>query len=295
MIDAFIEMLVVERGASKATVENYRRVLRYFQDFLKDKKLESVTAQDVRQFLVHRINKGIGAKTNAMNLSALRQFYGYLSQEKIIPEDPTAIVESPRLGVRLPKIITEEEVEKLFGALNATEGKEGLRLRALLEIIYAAGLRVSELVSLPVSALARQQPVLTVRGKGNKERLVPLTSSAVQSIKAYMEVRDQFIPGGKSSPFLFPSSAKSGHLTRQRFNQLLNDLAVQACIDPRKISPHVLRHAFATHLLNNGADLRAVQKMLGHADISTTEIYTHVMSERLKSLVFEHHPLTEGS
>ena len=237
----------------------------------------------------------------ARRLSALRQFYRFLVNEGLRQDDPSAGIDSPRQGRPLPKILSEQEVEALLTAARASKDAEGLRLTAMVELLYATGLRVSELISLRLAATQRDQRLLVVRGKGNKERMVPLSEAARRSLADYLAVRAAFLPKrgrGKEaepqdSPWLFPSRAASGHLTRHRVAQLLKDLASRAQLDPAKVSPHVIRHAFASHLLDHGADLRALQKMLGHADISTTQIYTHVLGERLKSLVQTHHPLAK--
>jgi integrase/recombinase XerD len=186
-----------------------------------------------------------------------------------------------------------EEVGKLLTAINEYKGAEGLRLRALLEILYAAGLRVTELIGLPLSTVARGNKYITVRGKGNKERVVPLTEAAQQAIEDYLSVREAFLSGAKESKYLFPSHGAEGYLTRQRFGQLLKELAAKANIDAERVSPHVIRHAFATHLLDHGMDLRSLQQLLGHADISTTQIYTHVTQSRLQHTVLTHHPLAK--
>jgi len=296
MIERFCEMLVVERGVSKSTVENYSRILNSLQNHLKSKKIDSLSSEDIRGYLKAREAAGTSPRTIALTLSGLRQFYGYLMEEEAITTNPMGVIESPRLGRRLPKILSPEEVEALFEAIQTYDSPQLERLQAMMEILYAAGLRVTELVSLPLAALDRHQPLLRVIGKGNKERIVPLTSSAVTAIREYGEVRAAFMPqatvANNAARFLFPGTGKSGHLTRQMFHKMLKELGARAGIPAGKLSPHVIRHAFATHLLNNGADLRSVQKMLGHSDISTTEIYTHVMEERLKSLVFDHHPLS---
>jgi integrase/recombinase XerD len=206
---------------------------------------------------------------------------------------PTAALDAPKLGRPLPKLLSEEEMEKLIEVCRGLDGAEGARLLAMIELLYATGLRVSELVKLPVAVMMRDQPFLTVRGKGGKERLVPLNPPAKAALAIYLGQRSRFLPEGTSSAFLFPSRGKEGHLTRQRFGQLLKEIGIKAGIAPARISPHVLRHAFATHLLDHGADLRSLQKMLGHADIATTQIYTHVQHGRLKTLVEAHHPLSK--
>ena len=231
-------------------------------------------------------------RSTARRLSALRQFFKFLVAENIRADDPSAAIDGPKLGRPLPKLLDEEETARLIEVCTAMDGPSGARLRALVELSYASGLRVSELVGMPLAAVLRDQPVLIVRGKGSKERMVPLNAPARAALNAYLEHRKAFLPkGAKTSPHLFPSRGVEGHLTRQRFGQLLKDLAIKANLDPARISPHVLRHAFATHLLDHGADLRSLQKMLGHADIATTQIYTHVAGKRLAELVESHHPL----
>lgn len=296
MIGRFCESLSVERGASASTLENYRRILTGLSNYSK-KPLESLETEDIRKFLAARAGAGISPRTLALIQSALRQYYGYLLEEGAITHNPMGGIEAPRLGRRLPKILTLEDVEALFAAIDTYPPPQGQRLRALMEILYAAGLRVSELVGLPLGALSRHQPLLRVIGKGNKERIVPMTPAAVAAIQDYMDVREAFLPKGHlaAQKFMFPGTGKSGHLTRQMFHLMLKDLGGVAGIPAARLSPHVIRHAFATHLLNNGADLRSVQKMLGHSDISTTEIYTHVMEDRLRSLVNDHHPLADMS
>ena len=212
-------------------------------------------------------------------------------------DNPTASLDGPKQGQRLPKYLSEAEVDALLEAAARRPGADGLRLQALMEILYATGLRVSELVTLPVSSFVRESPVLLVTGKGGKERMVPLGEPAQDAVRAYLDVRDAFLPKGRapgrSARFLFASRGREGHLTRQRFTQQIKELAVEAGLDRRRVSPHVLRHSFASHLLAHGADLRALQQMLGHADISTTQIYTHVLEERLRSLVETAHPLAQ--
>jgi integrase/recombinase XerD len=300
-VEPFLEMLAAERGAALNTQEAYRRDLAAFGAFLaaRGRRLENAGAEDIRAFMGRLAQAGMAPRTAARRLSALRQFYRFLVSEGRRGDDPSAEVDSPRQGRALPKILSEQEVGALLDKAHEGEGPEALRLAAVVELLYATGLRVSELVGLRLAAAQRDQRLLIVHGKGGKERMVPLSPAARRSLSDYLTVRDRFLPGaGKagtgvkaSSPWLFPSRAAAGHITRHRVAQLLKELAREAGIDPAKVSPHVLRHAFASHLLDHGADLRALQKMLGHADISTTQIYTHVLSERLKSLVREHHPL----
>ena len=250
----------------------------------------------IRAYLVELSKSGMAPSTSARRLSALRQFFRFLYAERVRGDDPCATIDSPRRGRVLPKFLSEEEVESLLDAAGRRQGAVGVRLRALLEVLYASGLRASELVELPLSARSRDGRILIVRGKGGKERMAPLSEPAIRALAEYDDVRDRFLPMGRGaradSPWLFPSRSKVGHLTRARLGQLLKELAADAGIERTRVSPHVLRHSFASHLLARGADLRSLQQMLGHADISTTQIYTHVLDERLKALVNEAHPLS---
>ncbi len=298
--EAFLELLLAERGASANTVMAYRRDLEDTASFLaasrKSSKasLDDATTDDLRGYLKHLEGRGMSARTSARRLSTLRQFYRFLYADGLRTDDPSAILESPRQGRSLPKILSENDVGALLGAAAERDGPEGKRLCALVELCYATGMRVTELVGLPLAAVQRDPEVLIVRGKGDKERMVPLSPPARQAVRDYLSVRDSFVPAGATNPFLFPGRGGK-HLSRQRFFQLLKDLAEKAHLDPQKVSPHVLRHAFATHLLHHDADLRSVQQMLGHADISTTQIYTHVLDERMRRLVADHHPLASAA
>lgn len=294
-VEAFLEMMAAERGAARNTIHAYQRDLEHFAGHLvaADGAMEAADANAIRSYLAHLSRIGISASTAARRLSSLRQFYGFLAAEGIRKDDPTADIDSPRRGRVLPKILSEAEVELLFTAAARHSGSQGVRLRALLETIYATGLRVSELVELRLSAILGEPGLLLVRGKGDKERVVPLSDPAIKALEAYLAVRPGFVTKDTASNWLFPSRGPSGRLSRQRFAKMLKQLALEAGIDPARVSPHVLRHAFASHLLAHGADLRAVQQMLGHADISTTQIYTHVLDARLKSLVEGHHPLAQ--
>ena len=307
-VEAFLDMLVAERGAAANTREAYGRDLLDLNRFLEGRggAVDRAVTEDLRAYLGDLARregaKGgrTAARTAARRLSAMRQFYRFLVSEGRRQDDPSAALDSPALGRPLPKLLSETEVEGLIGAISGLFAdperlSEGLRLLALLEILYGGGLRVSELVGLPLSALARDGRALIVRGKGDKERLVPVSEPARDAIVAYLPHRGMFFVKGRDRGFLFPSrTARGGCLTRQRFGQLLKDLAVEAGIEPSRVSPHVLRHAFATHLLSHGADLRSVQTMLGHADIATTQIYTHVLGDRLQSLVASAHPLAKA-
>lgn len=295
-IDSFLEMLSAERGLAQNSLLAYRNDLADFSGFLtgRNENPETIGTDALRLYMQGLSDDGMTASTAARRLSALRQFFKFLVQENIRKDDPAALLDAPKRARPLPKLLSEDEVDRLLTEARALrdDPAESARLTALLEILYATGLRVSELVGLRWPPFGDDARFLVIRGKGDKERLVPLSEPARQAIEAYAGWRSDFITG-KTSPWLFPSRGESGHLTRQRFGQLLKDLAVQAGISPSKVSPHVLRHAFASHLLARGADLRAVQKMLGHADISTTQIYTHVLEARKQALVRQHHPLAK--
>jgi len=291
--DMFFEMMAVERGVAARTIESYRRDLEDFETFLSDRNVsfDTLGTEHIRAWLADLTGQGLAASTVARRLSAIRQYFRFLYAEGLRADDPSLNIEGPRLRRPLPKYLSEKEVGNLLAAARLREGPDGLRLTALLEVLYASGMRVSELVGLPLAAVTRNERYLVVTGKGGKERIVPLSDPALDALADYREARSHFLGSDQTSPWLFPSRGKSGHLTDRRFSQVLKELAVEANLPPAKVSPHVLRHAFASHLLANGADLRAVQQMLGHADISTTQIYTHVLETRLKSLVEQHHPL----
>lgn len=285
-------MMAAERGASPRTLDAYRRDLDDLSGFLQS-DAAGAGVDDIRRYLAYMKQQAMAPRTASRRLSCLRQFYKFLYSEGVRRDDPTAAIDSPRLSRPLPKFLTEDEVDRLLTAARALDGIKGVRATALLELLYATGLRVSELVSLPLAAVKGKQAII-VRGKGDKERMIPVGEAARDAITAYLEVRDAFIPANtKTSPRLFPAPGRGGHLTRMAFSLLLKDLAVRAGLAPSRISPHVLRHSFATHLLARGADLRSLQQMLGHADISTTQIYTHVLDERLKKLVQDNHPLSK--
>lgn len=290
----FLEMLSAERGAAANTLISYRRDLdAYFKHLAgRGRTPRDATVEDIRSWLAAMSQAGTAPSSSARRLSAIRQFHKFLFAESRRTDDPTATVDSPRRGRALPKVLSEAHVAAILRRAGNLPGPAGLRMKVLMELLYATGMRVSELVALPYSAVARDQEFVLVRGKGGKERLVPLTGKSRRALAEYKAVRNAFLSHGvRDSKWLFPSSSKEGHLTRQRFGQMLKEIAVQTGLDPANISPHVLRHAFASHLLAHGADLRAVQQMLGHSDISTTQIYTHVLNERLARLVAEKHPL----
>lgn len=286
-------MMAAERGAAANTLDAYRRDLDDLTDFLvrRGGVPESADADQVRDWLAHQAAIGMAPRTQARRLSCLRQFYAFLFAEGRRPDDPTTNLDAPRLGRPLPKYLSPDEVRALLDAAKTLDGDDAPLLTALLETLYAAGLRVSELVSLPLSAVARDPSVLVVRGKGGKERMVPLSDPARAALVAWRAARDAALPKGKTSRWLFPSFGASGHLTRSGFAKMLDRAAITAGLEPSRVSPHVLRHSFASHLLAGGADLRSVQQMLGHADIATTEIYTHILDEQRTRLVRQHHPL----
>ncbi len=294
MINAFLDMMLAERNASANTRAAYARDLGDAANYLLRKKVDLVEAneEDLRGYL--RSLAKSSPRTQARRLSAFRQFFRFLCSENIRKEDPTRSIDAPKLGRPLPKCLTEPEVRRLLKAIGDFPEDEGVRLRAMLELLYAAGLRVTELVTLPVSGIQFDRCVVLVRGKGGKERVVPLGDPALKALQEWLGVRKKML-GKAASPYLFPSHArgKIAPMTRQRLFQLLKQLAVFAGLDPKRLSPHVVRHAFATHLIEHGADLRSVQSMLGHADIATTQIYTHMANDHLAKMVAEHHPLAK--
>jgi integrase/recombinase XerD len=300
----FLDMLMAERGAAAKTIEAYTRDLSEFLAFLATKRKTALdaSAESVRAYLAQLSRKGLAATSRARKLSAMRQFFRFLLAEDMRGDDPCSAIDSPKLGRPLPKLLSLAEVEALLdtaaqGVEQAGDGsakRRALRLYALLETLYATGLRVSELLGLPRGVLVSDDRVLTVKGKGGRERLVPLNDSARKAVADYLAALSADEAQGRArSSWLFPSGSGAQHLTRQRFGQELKALALAAGIEPSRVSPHVLRHAFASHLLERGADLRTVQQLLGHADISTTQIYTHVIEERLRRLVEQHHPLAQ--
>ena len=289
-------MEAAERGAAANTLDAYRRDLDDCAAFLARRGLvpERAGADDLRAYLGHQADIGMAPRTQARRLSCLRQFYGFLVAEGVRGDDPTTTLDAPRLGRPLPKYLSEDEVGRLLAAARALPAPDGVMVTALLELLYATGMRVSELVGLPLSTLARNPEVMVVRGKGAKERMVPLSQPARDAVAAWIPLRAALLPERRPpSRWLFPSYGQSGHLTRTGLAGMLLRLAVAAGIDPHRVSPHVLRHSFASHLLAHGADLRSVQQMLGHADITTTEIYTHILDEQRTRLVRQHHPLAK--
>jgi integrase/recombinase XerD len=297
LVDAFLEMMSAERGAAANTLAAYRRDLEDYCGFLKGRGVgpEAAGREQVVTYLDRARAAGLAPSSAARRLSAIRQFHKFLAADAVRPDDPTRIVQSPKARRPLPKVLSVAEVGRLLSTAEAeVEAAErgprrdgALRLYVLLELLYATGMRVSELVGLRRAAVMRDAGFLTIRGKGGKERVVPLTDRARDVVKAYLATL-------ASGSWLFPAAGAEGHLSRQVFARELKGLAGRAGIASARVAPHVLRHAFASHLLAGGADLRVVQTLLGHADISTTQIYTHVLDERLKSLVESHHPLAKG-
>lgn len=293
LLENFLEMMLAERAVSSHTIHAYKRDLDDYLAFLQASKrnLADITMADIEGYLQRLFNQGVKSSSAARKLSSIRQFHGFLLEEHITEDNPAQHVAMPKPAKALPKILSEAQVSALLETAHKSKGPEGQRMACLMEILYATGLRVSELVGLPLIAVSHGRPFIRVSGKGNKERLIPLSEPAQDAILVYLPQRVTFLQGRALKDKLFPSNSESGHLTRQRFGQMLKKLALHSGIDPALLSPHVLRHAFASHLLNHGADLRMVQKMLGHTDISTTQIYTHILDTRLKSLVQNHHPL----
>lgn len=294
--EAFLEMMAVERAAALNTLTAYGKDLADAQGYLaaRGRDLSDASPEEIEAYFQDMGARGMAASTAARRRAAVRQFYRFVIGEGWRPDDPSRRVDAPKRGRPLPKVLSPQEMEAIIAAATARDGAQGLRLRCMIEILYAAGLRISELLALPAAALTRDPAYLIIKGKGGKERLAPLNPPAREAVKAYLPVRPAFFAKGvKDSPWLFPSRGEGGRLTRRRFSQLLEESARSAGIDPAKVSPHVLRHAFATHLLEGGADLRAVQTLLGHADIGTTQIYTHVAQDRLRDVVEAKHPLAK--
>lgn len=289
-IEAFLEMMAVERDASPHTLSAYARDLADAETSTGG--LMQADAEAVEAWFADLSRRGLSAATAARRRSAARQFYRFALAEGWRTDDPSRRLDAPKQGRPLPKVLSREEIDRLLEAAGRRDAAAGLRLVALVELAYASGLRVSELLALKVDAVRRDPAYLIVRGKGGKERLAPLNAAARTAVKAWLIARDaKRRPETPDSSWLFPSSGRSGHLTPRRFAQLLDEAALAADVDPARVSPHVLRHAFATHLLEGGADLRVVQTLLGHADIATTQIYTHVATDRLTQVVQRNHPL----
>lgn len=300
-VATFLEARAAELGAAQNTLTAYARDLNDFAGWVNNRgqNLETASQSDIESYLVDLDAHGLATATRARRLSAIRQLFAFAFEERLRGDNPAARIKGPGKSQRLPKTLTEEDVDRLLQAAR-TQGRDRVRNTCLMEVLYATGMRVSELVSLPVSAARGDPELLLIRGKGGKERMVPLSPPARDALAAWLVARDKAEAAAKTrgkpaSAFLFPSRGKTGHLTRHRFYLLVKELAVAGGVAPGRVTPHTLRHAFATHLLARGADLRAIQTLLGHADVSTTEIYTHVLDERLRALVEDHHPLARAA
>lgn len=296
-LELFLEMMAAERGAALNTLESYRRDLTELLGFLHARqcRAEEASTTDIRHFFEQLAKASPSAATTARKLSSIKQFYKFLYSEKLVTENPVHVIEAPKKRQPLPKYLSVADVDTLITTAHQDKSLEGIRLTTLLEILYASGMRVTELVSLKTQYLQYTSPnhlrnFLIIKGKGGKERLVPLNQAAIDALEHYLSVRPMFTQEPRN-PWLFPSPSKEGYLTRQRFHQLLKELALNAGLDPALVSPHVLRHSFASHLLHGGTDIRIIQELLGHSDISTTQIYTHILNLRMKELVKTAHPL----
>ncbi len=289
-IDAFIDMMTAERGSSLNTTKAYRRDLTDLFNFLNAQNIELRKAKptDLQNYIQNVAKNTLSAKTQSRRLCAIREFYRFLYSEDLIKKNPTDYLQSPKTKKSLPKYLTESEINILID----TASRKNDRIHLMLEMLYASGMRVSELVSLPLNAVTQDEKIITVTGKGNKERIVPLNSQTIKLLNKWLIKRECHLKKGRPSKWLFPSASKSGHLTRDGFFKQLKSIALEANLNPDCVSPHVFRHSFASHLIAHDADLRSVQKMLGHADISTTEIYTHILQNRLKKTVEKSHPLS---
>ena len=289
-IESFLQVIVAEQGASSRTVSAYRHDLQDLAAFLRTKQvaLHKAKRQDLQDYMHIIVKNGLSARTQARRLSAMHEFYRFLYSEEVRDDNPTDLLDGPKIRKSLPKYLNEKEINQLI----ESGRKKDLRLGVLLEVAYASGMRVSELVELPTSAVLQEGQMIMVTGKGGKQRMVPLNDMARIALDNWLFQRENYLKRGRSSKWLFPSKSSTGHYTRDAFFKALKELAVSVNIEPKRVSPHVLRHSFASHLIAHDADLRSVQQMLGHSDIATTEIYTHVMEDRLKKIISEKHPLS---
>ncbi len=307
MIDSFLEALSAERGASQNTLDAYQRDIAGLSGFLHPKKisLEAAQTADIEKYIHKLTGDGLSKSTIARKISAIRQYYDFLFTEKIRKDDPSSSITAPKIEEKLPKQLTENELNLLFEAAKKDPSASGKRSQAIIELLYATGLRASELISLKIASIQQQiippsggytsaQTIhtLLVRGKGNKDRVIPITQKAIDALRQYLDVYTNFSRKDDQDIFLFPSQSDSGHITRQSLGQMLKKIAVRAGIAPDKVSPHNLRHSFATHLLKNGMDIRVLQEILGHADITTTQIYTHLLDSEKEIAIHSHHPLS---
>lgn len=299
-IERFIEMMIAERGIAKNSAISYRRDLKDFEDFASSNgvsDLKSITSDEIRDF-VHRLSKDeLSPRSIARKISAIRGFYSFLISENMLQENPASAIDIPKYKAKLPMVLSIDDISALL-KISDDSSPESIRIRCMISLLYASGLRVSELVSLKVTDISRNMDngkinnYLTITGKGSKERIVIINDIAIKNLEEYLPIREIFVPmNSKENLYLFPSKSKEGCMTRQNFALLLKSTATKAGLDSTKISPHILRHSFASHLLEGGADLRVIQELLGHADISTTQVYTHVRPDQLKSVIDKHHPL----
>ena len=297
-ISNFLEMIVIERGLAKNTAFSYKNDLNQLNEFCKKKNLSilKIDEKKLEDYLSKFIDQGFEKSSLARKISTYTQFFDFLTVEKIIKNNPIKNIKQPKLDSKLPVIISIKDIQNLINYSKQDTTNLGIRLNCMIEIMYASGIRVSELVSMTLASLYQYKNFIIISGKGNKERLIPISKDTQNTINDYLKIRKFFFNKNKEVKWLFPSKqSKIGHITRQRFSQLLSLLADKADVQIKKISPHKLRHAFASHLLANGADLRSLQQMLGHEDISTTQIYTHILDERLKQIVKDKHPLSKIS
>ena len=297
-VSSFLEMIVIERGLAKNTASSYKDDLNQLVEFCKKKNLNILELDEkkLEEYLSKFINQGFEKTSLARKISTYTQFFNFLIDEKLIDNNPIKDIKQPKLDSKLPVILSVSDIQNLINSSKQDISNLGIRFNCMIEIMYATGIRVSELVTMTLASLYQDKNFIIISGKGNKERLVPISKDTQDTINNYLKIRSFFFNKDKEVKWLFPSKqSKIGHITRQRFSQLLSSLADGANLKAKKISPHKLRHAFASHLLANGADLRSLQLMLGHEDISTTQIYTHILDERLKQIVKDKHPLSKVS
>lgn len=314
-IENFLNNLLAEKGSAKNTIISYKKDLEELFDFLKDIKIEEITTKDLKKYLEFLYKNGVATSTMARHISAIKQFFNFLQLENIITENPASLLDHPKIQANIPEILTEKEIEKLLDAAKKDKSNYGIQLYTMLELLYATGLRISELVEMKISDIQKKyrndglytiDDFLIVNGKGNKERLVPINKTAKDALIKYINLRENLL-NGKKSEWLWTTMTtfskdkkdtkvvfkKDNHIARQIFALNLKQLAIESNINPEKVHPHILRHSFASHILQRGADLRVVQELLGHSDISTTQIYTHIADEKLKKIVNELHPLAK--
>lgn len=314
-IENFLNNLLAEKGSAKNTIISYKKDLEELFDFLKDIKIEEITTKDLKKYLEFLYKNGVATSTMARHISAIKQFFNFLQLENIITENPASLLDHPKIQANIPEILTEKEIEKLLNTAKKNKSNYGIQLYTMLELLYATGLRISELVEMKISDIQKKyrsdglytiDDFLIINGKGNKERLIPINKTAKDALIKYINLRESLL-NGKKSEWLWTTMAtfskdkkdtkvifkKDNHIARQIFALNLKQLAIESNINPEKVHPHILRHSFATHILQRGADLRVVQELLGHSDISTTQIYTHIADEKLKKIVNELHPLAK--